>query len=87
VKQLRLRSRDLSWREIEDEVVAVDMETSTYVSANASGVVLWRALADGATRDELIDRLVEEFDIDRARAGADVDRFVDELSSQGLLET
>lgn len=86
MKQLRLRSADLSWREIEDEVVAVDLQASTYVSANASGLVLWRALAEGATREELVDHLVAEFGVERERAAADVDRFVAELSAQGLLE-
>jgi Coenzyme PQQ synthesis protein D (PqqD) len=70
-KQLRLRSDRISWREIDDEVVAVDVATSTYVSANASGKVLWRALADGATHDELVAALTTEFGIDRDRAAAE----------------
>ena len=51
---LRLRTEDLSWREIDDEVIAVDVETSTYLGANKTGTLLWRRLGDGgATREEL----------------------------------
>jgi Coenzyme PQQ synthesis protein D (PqqD) len=85
MKRLRLRTSDLEWREIEDEVIAVDVQTSTYLSANSSGMVLWRALARGTTRKALVDRLVEIYGIDGERAGADVDRFLDDLRSRDLL--
>lgn len=46
---------------------------------------MWTALAEGATRDELVDRLIETFDIERTRAAADVDAFTAELRSRDLL--
>ena len=87
MNRLKLREEGLTWREIDDEVVALDVETATYLSANPSGRLLWRALASGATRDELVSCLLDEFEIDAERAGADVDAFIDELSQQGLLES
>lgn len=85
-EQLKLRGEGLSWREVEDEIVAVDMRASTYLSANPSGKLLWETLAAGTTREELVERLVETFEIDAERAGADVDAFVGQLREQGLLE-
>jgi hypothetical protein len=85
VTQLRLRTSDLEWREIEDEVIAVDVQTSTYLSANSSGMLLWRELARGTTRAALVDRLVEVYGIEGERAAADVDRFLEDLVSHGLL--
>lgn len=85
--RLKLRGEGLTWREIDDEVVALDAETATYLSANASGRLLWRSLSEGATRQELVSCLVDEFEIDAERAGADVDAFVGELSKRGLLES
>jgi hypothetical protein len=87
MNRLKLREEGLTWREIDDEVVALDVETATYLSANPSGRLLWRALAFGATRDELVSCLLDEFEIDAERAGADVDAFIAELSQQGLLES
>jgi orotate phosphoribosyltransferase-like protein len=84
--RLKLREEGLSWREIDDEVVALDVETATYLSANASGRLLWRSLSAGATRGELVSCLVDEFEIDTERAAADVDAFIGELSQRGLLE-
>lgn len=86
MKRYRLRGEGLSWRRIEDEVVVVDVPSSTYLSANDSGTVLWQALADGATHAELTALLVERFGIEREAAGADVEHFLGQLREQSLLD-
>jgi hypothetical protein len=83
--RLQLRDDGLKWREIDGELVAVDVLTSTYVSANPSGMALWQALAKGATREALVDELVDSYGIDRERAGGDVDAFLDDLRRRDLL--
>jgi Coenzyme PQQ synthesis protein D (PqqD) len=85
-QELRLRPDGLSWREVDGELVAVDVESSTYLGANPSGMILWQALAQGATREELVARLVEEFGIASERAATDVDAFLEALDARGLLE-
>lgn len=71
---------------MEGELVALDLRESRYLALNPTGRVLWDALVEGATRDELIEQLVEGFAIDRGRAAADVDAFTAELESRDLLE-
>jgi hypothetical protein len=83
---LRLRQSGVEWKEIEGEIVALEGETSTYLSANASGALIWRSLATGATREQLADQLVDRYGITSEVARADVDRFLAELSERGLLE-
>jgi hypothetical protein len=83
--ELRLRDTDLHWREIDGEVIALEARGSTYLAANSAGTLLWRALVEGSTREGLADELVRAYGIDRERAAADADRFVDALVEQGLL--
>jgi Coenzyme PQQ synthesis protein D (PqqD) len=85
VTSLRLREDALKWREIENEVVAVDMRNSTYLSANESAVLLWRELSEGTTRERLVALLVETYDITADQASKDVNAFLDDLARQGLL--
>jgi hypothetical protein len=66
-------------------LVALDLRESRYLAVNRTGKVLWEGLADGATRDDLVERLVDTFGVDRARAETDVDTFTAELESRGLL--
>jgi hypothetical protein len=85
-RELRLRSEALQWREVEGEVIALEGRTATYLAANPSGAFLWRALAKGATREQLVAGLADRFAIDRIRAAEDVDSFLQELVDQNLLE-
>ena len=56
--ELRLRNDDLAWRTVDDEMIAIDVRDSTYLTANDSGALLWEALAAGATREALAGSLV-----------------------------
>lgn len=84
--RLRLRDDAVRWREIDREVIAVDLESSTYLSTNETGVRLWRRLAEGTTTEQLVDELVSAFGIEPERAAADVRSFLDELEARNLLE-
>jgi hypothetical protein len=65
--------------------VALDLRESRYLAINETGKVLWGALTDGATHEELVERLVDTFGVDQSRAATDVDAFTTELDSRGLL--
>lgn len=84
--ELRLRENDLAWRTVDDEMIAIDVRDSTYLTANDSGALLWNALAAGTTKDELASNLVAAYGIDADTAAADVERFLTELRERGLLD-
>jgi hypothetical protein len=84
---VKLRPDDLEWREVEGEVVALDLRSSRYLAVNHSGTVLWPALHAGATREALTARLRDTCGLDAAAAARDVDSFLDMLASEGLLES
>jgi len=83
---LKLRQEGVAWTDVDGEIVALDEATAEYLAANAAGGLLWRALAKGATSDELATRLTDEFGIERSRAEADTDAFLAELRARDLLD-
>ena len=84
---MRLRNERLTWREIDGEIVALDLETSSYFNCNQSASVLLKRLAEAETTEEqLIDLLLDEFDVDPERASTDVREFLGTLDEQGLLD-
>jgi hypothetical protein len=85
VKELRLRQEGVAWKDVDGEVVALDERAAVYLAANPAGALLWRALAGGATRDELVGELVAAFGIERDRASADTEEFLAQLNERGLL--
>ena len=84
--KVKLRADGMPWREVEGEVVALDLETSSYFAVNRTGAALWPALRQGATRGELIARLSDSFGVDHATAAEDVEVFLAGLREHGLLE-
>jgi hypothetical protein len=82
---LRLRPEAVAWRDVDGEVIALGLESSTYFGTNASGSILWRRLAEGTNRTELIETLVRTFGLEQAQAQTDVDAFLDDLRDRDLL--
>ncbi len=85
----RLRIADpeqLQWRRVGEEVVILDLRTSTYLALNPAGAILWEALAQGASRDELAGRIEAQFGLAREAALADVDTVLEQLREQRLVE-
>ena len=85
VEELRLRTDGLTWREIDGEVIVLDLDQSVYLATNATGALLWDALAAGTTREALIELVVGRFEIARETAAQDVDDFLQLVSDRGLL--
>ncbi len=70
-------------------VVAVGKEAEDFngmITLNESAELLWCRLVDGATKDELITLLCQEYGIDTATAAEDVDEFIKKAEGAGLLE-
>lgn len=82
---LKLRDGRIAWKEVDGEVLLLDVATSTYFSMNGSASVLWHQLADGTTEVGLVRTLVDEYGIDADQARADVAAFLADCSARGLL--
>lgn len=85
-KRLRLRRDAVEWREVEGEIVALDLRNQTYVTLNRSGATIWELLDKGTSWEQLAERLIELFRIERDDATADLDAFLMQLEERGLLE-
>lgn len=66
-------------------MVLLDERDWRYLHLNGSAALLWRSLAEGCTRDQLIATLEGEYDLDTARAEADVGAFLTSLADRELV--
>jgi hypothetical protein len=82
---LRLVPDRVAWRAVEGEVVALDLNTSTYLAVNRTGSAVWPALERGATRDELVELITARFDVTPSDARTDLDAFLSDLRSRGVV--
>jgi hypothetical protein len=69
-----------------DHEVAVILPTASAVRVlNEIGARIW-ALADGRTLAEILEILLNEYDVERIQLRVDAEAFLSELQNRGLLE-
>ena len=70
-------------------VVAVGEAVKNFngiINLNETGAFLWKILEKGATKEQLIAKLLEEYDVDEKTATADVETFINKLSEAKLVK-
>ena len=80
------RGDDMSWREIDDEVIVLDLRSATYLRLNPSGAFLWRQLDAGTTETELSRLLADRFAVTVEAAHDDVVAFIDSCRKKDLIK-
>lgn len=73
------------WRDVGDEVVVLELSTSTYLTLNGTAKQIWESLASGATLDALVEGLVDRYGITPEQARVDAESFVSAVADRGLL--
>lgn len=78
-------------REIAGQSVVVPLgarvvEFNGIMTLSESGALLWRRLENGATIEEMVELLLQEYEIDRDTASKDVEEFIDNMASNKLIE-
>ena len=78
--------RDLAGQSI---VVALGEASKTFngmIKLNDTGRLIWDMLAQGKSRDEIADKFIAEYEVERAIAERDIDAFIEVLQGAEILE-
>ncbi|MGH2457754.1 MAG: PqqD family protein [Chloroflexota bacterium] len=70
--------------ELDDEMVLLNVETGIYFGLDAVGTQIWTLLTEGATEDEIVARLLDEYEVPAPELRGDVSSFLDDLQAKGL---
>ena len=63
-----------------------ELDLGSLITLNETGAFLWRLLENGASREELVEALLEEYDVDKERAKKDLDALLAKMNAVGVLE-
>ncbi|HZW26296.1 MAG TPA: lasso peptide biosynthesis PqqD family chaperone [Gallionella sp.] len=80
------QSSDPISAEIDGELVMMSIEKGNYYGLTGIGNRIWQLLETPIKVSALCDKLVEEYDVEKAVCEADTLEFLRELSGQGLIE-
>lgn len=78
-------SASVTHAELDDEVVLLDTRSGTYFSVDGVGTCIWESLRKGATEDQIVRRILREYDVAPDIAQADVAEFLGMLAERGLV--
>jgi Coenzyme PQQ synthesis protein D (PqqD) len=79
------RTASALWRPFEHETAVILPTASAVRVLNEVGARVWE-LADGRTFAEIVDVLVNEYEVERTQLRRDAEAFLSELHSRSLLE-
>lgn len=77
-------------REIAGEYIIIPtgrtaLEFNGLITVNEVGMELWKMLQEDVTFDDLLNGILEEYDVDENEAREDIQEFLDRLVKGGIL--
>ena len=76
-----IKNDEIIINEIDDEIFMMDIEAGKYYGINAVGARIWTLLDECKNEDEIVSKLLKEYDIDEETCKNETYEFI-----QGLLD-
>jgi hypothetical protein len=83
---LRLREGATSWSVVDSEAIVLDLSTQMYSGLNPVGTLAWSLLANGVTRERLIEEVCNHFSVSADDAARDIETFLQDCRARGYLD-
>jgi hypothetical protein len=71
--------------EVEQSYVLMDLKRGIYLGLDAVASHIWQSLSEHGDMSRAADELCRDYDVDREQAMADIELWVSELASKGLV--
>lgn len=82
---------DFALRKVADSYVVVPVNSLTLdfngvINLNETGAFLFEQLQKGIEKEELVEKMFDEYDVTREKASADIDLFINKLKDADVFE-
>jgi len=72
-------------QEVSGETVLLDLQSEFYFGLDKTGTRIWELLQSGVSIQDLIGKMLDEFEVDRETLEADVNALLGKLLEAGLV--
>ncbi len=79
------QNREIAWRAVEGQAILIDTREGMMRQLSPVATLVWDALEEERTVEEIAARVAERFDVTVERARADVESFLPTLVSRNLV--
>jgi len=80
------RHPDWSARKMRDEMILMNARTGRFLGLNAVGARIWALLETPRDLEGLLAELSAHYQLDETQARIDVERFLEEMARDGMIE-
>ena len=82
---------DFALRKVADSYVVLPVNSLTLdfngvINLNETGAFLFEQLQKGIEKEELVEKMLDEYDVTREKASADIDLFINKLKDADVFE-
>jgi hypothetical protein len=78
-------SPDVLFQEVSGEIVLLDLASEKYFGLDEVGARIWTLLSEGRAVGEVVEALLQEYDVDRATLESDMESLLTSLLEAGLI--
>lgn len=79
--------KEIAYRKINGEYFIVNPRNTTlYMPENPVAEFIWERVSQGKNFEEILNQIIEEFDVDEETARNDLTQFLYELKEEGIIE-
>ena len=79
-------SDDVLFQEVSGETVLLDLDSESYFGLDEIGTRIWKLLNDETSAGEVVDALLEEYEVERETLEVDVAELLENLLEAGLIK-
>jgi hypothetical protein len=76
---------DVTWCDIQDEVVILNVDTGVYFGLEGAGGQMWRELVEHHSLEKALEALKKRFEVEPADLRRDLEDMVRQLAEKGLV--
>ena len=86
LEQKFIVSETVFTQKIDEEMVLLDMESENYFGLDEVGTDIWQAMQEKETLKEVLEVLLEQYEVEAEVLERDLSEFVDKLVNSGLVK-
>ena len=79
-------SKDVVSCDLGGETAMLDMKEGVYYGLNEMGTIIWEYIQEPITLQEIVDKILAEYDVDEETCYRDLVELVEGMSKNGLVE-
>jgi len=78
-------AENVLFQELDGEAVLLSLDEGCYFGLDELGTRIWKLIEDNLDESQVVEKIVEEYDVEPDQARQDLDKFLGDLEESGLI--